>query len=69
MFGFSLPKLIFTAAVIAAAWYGFKFMSRRGAGSKPGAIGDTVRCSTCGDFVAAEGAENCGKTGCPYGQA
>jgi len=30
MFGlFSLPKLLFTAAVIAAVWYGFKWLNRR----------------------------------------
>jgi uncharacterized protein len=28
MFGFSLTKLIFTAAVIALIWYGFKWVGR-----------------------------------------
>ena len=28
MFGFSLQKLIVLAAVIAAVWYGFKFVGR-----------------------------------------
>ena len=28
MFGFSLPKLLFTVAVIAAVWYGFKYLGR-----------------------------------------
>ncbi len=28
MFGFSLTKLIFTVAVIAAVWYGFKWVGR-----------------------------------------
>lgn len=28
MFGFSLPKLLFTILVIAAVWYGFKMLSR-----------------------------------------
>ncbi|MEE8188447.1 MAG: hypothetical protein V3T80_04505 [Kiloniellales bacterium] len=28
MFGFSLQKLIVLVAVIAAVWYGFKFISR-----------------------------------------
>ena len=28
MFGFSLTKLLFTAAVILAVWYGFKWVGR-----------------------------------------
>ncbi len=28
MFGFSLTKLLFTAAVIALIWYGFKWVGR-----------------------------------------
>jgi len=28
MFGFSLTKVLFTIAAIAAVWYGFKFMQR-----------------------------------------
>ena len=28
MFGFSLTKLIFTALVIAAVWYGYKWLQR-----------------------------------------
>ncbi len=47
MFGFSLQKLIVLVAVVAAVWYGFKFVSRlqdarradavgrEGAGKKP----------------------------------
>lgn len=27
---------------------------------------ETVRCATCGIFVPAEAATNCGKPGCPY---
>ena len=68
MFGFSLPKLIFTAILIGAAWYGFKLLSRRGSERRRDDVGDTVRCQVCGDFVAAEGAENCGKAGCPNGR-
>jgi len=30
MFGFSLSKLILTAIIVAAAWYGFKYMNRLG---------------------------------------
>lgn len=28
MFGFSLPKLLFTALAIAVIWYGFKWVAR-----------------------------------------
>jgi len=28
MFGFSLGKLIFTALIVAAVWYGFKMVNR-----------------------------------------
>ncbi len=28
MFGFSLPKLLVLAAILAAVWYGFKFVGR-----------------------------------------
>jgi uncharacterized protein len=28
MFGFSLQKLLLLAAIVAAVWYGFKFVSR-----------------------------------------
>lgn len=30
MFGFSITKLIFTVVVIAAVWYGFKWLDRLG---------------------------------------
>jgi len=30
MFGFSLSKLIFTAIIVAAVWYGFKYVNRLG---------------------------------------
>ena len=77
MLGFSLPKLIVLALIIAAIWYGFKFFSRAQGMSKPEKPGDDtdavmpdavdmVKCATCGDFVAAKGASSCGKDGCPY---
>jgi len=65
MFGFSLPKLLFTALLIGVVWYGFKYLSREHRKNDP-AVDDTVRCGTCGDFVVEEGAQNCGKPGCPY---
>lgn len=30
-------------------------------------VEDLVRCRQCGSFVAAQGAANCGKPGCPWG--
>ena len=77
MLGFSLPKLIVLALIIAAIWYGFKFFNRAQSTSKsevpgddtdsviPDAV-DMVKCETCGDFVAAKGTTSCGKEGCPY---
>ena len=29
-------------------------------------VEETVQCPTCGSYVPAQGARNCGKTGCPY---
>ena len=77
MFGFSLTKLLFTAAVIAAIWYGYKWIGRiqsqRAAeeklgGKRPGpaAVEDMVRCPVCDSFVTAGGAVSCGREDCPY---
>ena len=30
-------------------------------------VEDLVKCERCGSFVSAEGAANCGKSGCPWG--
>ncbi len=57
MFGFSLAKLLVLAAIIAAVWYGFKIIGRRGQASRvaddepeAGRISaeDTVECARCG---------------------
>ncbi len=29
-------------------------------------VEDMVECATCGSFVPARGATNCGQAGCPY---
>ncbi len=63
MFGFSLPKLLFTVLVIGAVWYGYKLLGRRDGDT---GAGDTVKCLVCGVYVPVEGADNCGKKGCPY---
>lgn len=49
-------------------------VARRRAGARPGvrpparSVEDLVKCPQCGAFVAATGATNCGKAGCPWGQ-
>jgi uncharacterized protein len=76
MFGFSLPKLLVLAAIIAAVWYGFKFLGRLEAkrkaelkgGEKASKGGDAQNmslCSVCETYVAA-GAGSCGRADCPY---
>ncbi len=46
-------------------------VARRQASGQPRppsrAVEDLVKCSQCGAFVAAQGATNCGKKGCPWG--
>ncbi|HEX9702015.1 MAG TPA: hypothetical protein VGA19_04130 [Rhodospirillales bacterium] len=82
MFGFSLQKLIFTAAVIALIWYGFKWLGRvqvkrereakerlRGGGTAAGAVDDAetmIKCPACGAYVAASAPRSCGQADCPY---
>ncbi len=82
MFGFSLTKLLFTVAVVAAVWYGFKLYGRlekarqakaalRAAhqgGGPAAAVGaeEMERCAACGTYVAARGAAACGRDDCPY---
>jgi uncharacterized protein len=76
MFGFSLPKLIVLAAIIAAVWYGFKFLGRLEAkrkaeikaGKKAGGSGEAqnmILCPVCDIYVAA-GAASCDRGDCPY---
>ena len=75
MFGFG--KILVLAVIIAAVWYGFKFVgrlqakrqeelkgARREGDSKD--AGDMVKCAQCAAFVVAGGAANCGKSECPY---
>ncbi len=33
----------------------------------PRPVEDLVKCRQCGSYVAAQGAANCGKPGCPWG--
>jgi hypothetical protein len=65
MFGFSLPKLLFTALIIGAVLYGFKYLSRRN-DKDANIAGEMDRCSICGEFVVLGAAQDCGKSRCPY---
>lgn len=76
MLGFSLGKLLVLAAIVAAVWFGFKWLGRvkqirkesgktAVGGAAPG-VQDTVQCRQCGLFVVAKGAKNCGRADCPY---
>ena len=75
MFGFG--KILVLAVIIAAVWYGFKFVgrlqanrqeelkdARREGNSKD--AGDMVKCPQCAAFVVAGGVAKCSKSECPY---
>ena len=82
MFGFSLTKLLVTVAIVAAVWYGFKFIGRLdkahkakaalkpegGDQRRPAAVEseEMERCAACGTYVAVRGAASCGRDDCPY---
>jgi hypothetical protein len=82
MLGFSLNKLIVLFLIIAAVWYGFRILARRGkpverdreagrlgrraADEEEGTVHDMETCSLCGTFVPTEAARACGRDGCPY---
>jgi len=75
MFGiFSLPKILFTIAAVAAIWYGFKWMNRRAqvrqrqaeqprakapeANAQP-EVEEMVQCPDCGAYVAKGSGHRC----------
>jgi uncharacterized protein len=74
MFGLSLSKLLVLALIIAAVWYGFKWLNRaasakRVGGGKPSdapRADDLTACPACGTYVAA-GLKECpsDRTDCP----
>ncbi|CCQ73641.1 Conserved protein of unknown function [Magnetospira sp. QH-2] len=81
MFGFSFPKLLFTALAIAAVWYGFKYITRlqerrdqapkvrRGKQTGPAreaSVEDMIQCEICGDFLSGARPRSCGRKDCPY---
>lgn len=74
----SLPKILLTAAVIAAVIYGIRLLNRRGvqgkkpqqrekkeAASQDASPVELERCAQCGVYVSEQA--GCGKEGCPYG--
>lgn len=71
-----IQKIIVLTAIVAAVWYGFKFLSRldeqrkqKAAQDKRDAvnnIADTVQCPVCSTYIAVQTASDCGKSGCPY---
>ena len=76
MLGFSLPKILVLAAIVALVWYGFKIFGRGRAlekSIKKGDISggnekqnvDLEECPKCEAYVDA-GASSCGKDGCPF---
>jgi hypothetical protein len=76
MFGFGLSKLLVLAIIVAAVWYGFKFISRLDRQRKQklseenkkatDSIGEMEKCPVCSTYVVAAQAANCGRPGCPY---
>jgi uncharacterized protein len=74
MFGFSLVKLLVLAAIVAAVWYGFKWVGRyqqvqraKTAEEKSRIEGeDMVACSRCGTYIVPDRAKACGRADCPY---
>jgi hypothetical protein len=79
MIGFSLTKTIVLVAIVAAVWYGFKFVGRLEKRRKKelamsqkfepvdiNDVGEMIKCPKCDAFVAENGAMNCGRPKCAY---
>lgn len=76
MLGFSLSKLLVLAALVAAAWYGLRWVQRRQhlqrsaerdrvEEDRASAAQDLVACPRCGVFVAAGAGRACDRPDCP----
>jgi uncharacterized protein len=77
MFGGPIGKLLVLIAVVAAVWYGWKYVTRinqlrtderrRTPRRETHALDaeDTKKCRVCGAYVT-EGAQSCGRSDCPY---
>jgi ribosomal protein L32 len=76
MFGIGFGKLLLLVAIVVAVWYAFKFVGRLDRKRKreladkkktdADSIGKMDQCPTCGTYVVADRAQNCGREGCPY---
>jgi uncharacterized protein len=78
MFGLSLPKLLVLALIVAAVWYGYKWVGRldqerkaklreEGSGDRVGRDSqDLVQCALCGTY-GPMGLDRCpeGRDDCP----
>ncbi|MDA0262047.1 MAG: hypothetical protein O3A21_07640 [Proteobacteria bacterium] len=71
-----LPKILLTAAIIIAVWYGFRIAGKYFGGASAGSsnvkedtrrekIEDLARCSVCDTFVEAQGVADCKRDDCP----
>jgi hypothetical protein len=78
MFGLSLGKIAALIIVIFAVWMVFRWLQRahqiRDAGTRRSRVGSisaeqTVRCASCGVFIIARTAGDCGRAGCPFAKA
>ena len=77
-----LPKLIVLIGIIAAVWYGFRFLgaldrARKQAGrmtkqaprqrrADVANVEDTVKCRVCGAYVPARQPTRCNRSDCPF---
>jgi hypothetical protein len=77
-------KFLLLIAMIAAVWYGWRYVNRKSLGRPSGesppappppaapppkpVAEDLKPCSVCGAYVAAESAKSCGRPGCPHPQ-
>jgi hypothetical protein len=80
MFGLSFGKFVVLAILILVVWYGFKHVMRTErvrqgpapkrtageSGSRRIEAEDMTKCASCGAYVAARGASNCGRPDCPW---
>ena len=75
MFGLSLGKIAALIIVIFAVWMVYRWLQRANRitdkdtrRSRVGSISaeQTVRCASCGVFIVARTAGDCGRAGCPF---
>jgi uncharacterized protein len=76
MLGISFSKILLLVLVVAAVWFGFKYLARgdtppkERVRAKPGdggdsvAVEDMVRCAVCGAYQA-RGTGRCERADCP----